>query len=133
MSRIICRDYFGICPKLGGTISLWFSVTIGSVSHFFIHADNVTGNANKARIIIIFFMRSPLFLFVLYMAAYAAIYTSYIGIFTASAILATKSSNATVSWASCPRRRNVTVLSAASLSPTTAIIGVLASDSSRIL
>ena len=61
------------------------------------------------------------------------LFSFYRGILTASTIWAINSDNGIVSCLSTPKRRNVTVLSAASFSPTTAIIGVFATDNSRIL
>lgn len=57
----------------------------------------------------------------------------YFGIFTDSVIWAKNSDNGITSCCSTPKRRNVTVLSACSFSPTTAIIGVFANDNSRTL
>jgi len=48
-------NYFGIFPKLGGTINLWFSSIIGSFSHLQHPATKPT-NEQSANNIAIFFM-----------------------------------------------------------------------------
>ena len=111
--------YFGIFPKFGGTISLWFCSTIGSTSHFFAHPAQIIGIASIAHTNIIFFIISLPFY--------------YSGNLTLSFIISTNSDSGMFSCCSTPRRRSVTIFSAISFSPTTAIIGVFANDSSRIL
>lgn len=53
------QNYFGIFPKLGGTINLWFDSTTGSVSHLQHPATTQTKEhkaINKANFFIVLFL-----------------------------------------------------------------------------
>lgn len=52
----LMSHYFGIFPKLGGTINLWFCSTIGSTSHLFAHPPNIKTKEQKAKNKVIFFI-----------------------------------------------------------------------------
>ena len=122
------KIYFGILPKFGGTINLWFSSIIGSTSHFLAHPDTTIGTITSIHNNKTFFIYSPIYIW-----GGHPPHNDYIGILIASCIIATKSDNDIESCFSSPKRRKVTFFSAISFSPTTAIIGVFAKDNSRIL
>ena len=58
--KTINQNYFGIFPKLGGTINLWFCSTIGSFSHLHEQPTKILTTDNNATIPAIFFIISSL-------------------------------------------------------------------------
>ena len=54
--KTINQNYFGIFPKFGGTINLWFDSTIGSFSHLHEHPATTQTTDNSAKNKAIFFI-----------------------------------------------------------------------------
>ena len=61
LQNVIDKNYLGIWPKCGGTINLWFSSTIGSVSHLCVQPITVTATTPNKTSDTNFFITYPFF------------------------------------------------------------------------